>query len=91
MDREMMTASKVFMHLYTLAEGRCKNWCFVTMKMFNGLGMGFLKIENECVDKFSILETANNCLHRKTTIEWEHNLNWEVQNGSKKLITYLGI
>ncbi len=50
MDREMI-ASKVFWHSYTLAQGRCKNWCFLTIKMFNELGMGFLTNENECVDK----------------------------------------
>ncbi len=41
MDREMI-ASKLFWHSYTLAQGRCKNWCFLTIKMFNELGMGFL-------------------------------------------------
>ncbi len=70
MNREMI-ASKVFCHSYTLAQGRCKNWCFVTMKMFDELAMGFLKNENEYVDKHSILETANDCLHSKTTSKWE--------------------
>ncbi len=56
--------------------------------MFNELGMGFLTNENECVDKYSILETANICLHGKTTIEWEYNLNREVRNGSNKLRKY---
>ncbi len=37
--------------------------------MFDGLGMGFLKNENECVDMHSILETANYHLHGKTTIQ----------------------
>ncbi len=76
-DREMI-ASKVFWHSYTLAQGRCKNWCFLSIKMFHELGMGFLTNENECVDKHSIFETANNCLHGKTTIQWEYNLNKEV-------------
>ncbi len=53
MDREMIS-SKVFWHRYTLAHGRCKNWYFLTIKMFNELGMGFLTNENECVDKHSI-------------------------------------
>ncbi len=44
--------------------------------------------ENESVDKHSILETANNCLHGKTTIQWEYNFNTEVRNGSNKLRTY---
>ncbi len=89
MDREMF-ASKVFWHSYTLVQGRCKNWCFLTIKMFNELGIGFLTNENECVDKHSILETANNCLHGKTLtcIQWEYNLNREVRNGSNKLRTY---
>ncbi len=56
--------------------------------MFNELGMGFLTNENECVDKHTILETANNCIHGKTTIQWEYNLNREVRNGSNKLRTY---
>ncbi len=55
--------------------------------MFNELGIGFLTNENECVDKH-ILETAYNCLHGKTTIQWEYNLNREVRNGSNKLRTY---
>ncbi len=62
--REMIT-SKVFWHSYTLAQGRCKNWCFLTINMFNELGMDFLTSENECVDKHSILETANNRLYGK--------------------------
>ncbi len=37
--------------------------------MFKELGMGFLTNENECVDKHSIIETANNYLHGKTTIQ----------------------
>ncbi len=45
--------------------------------MFDGLGMGFLK--NGCVDQDSKLEKANGCLHYKTTIEWEHNLNKEYE------------
>ncbi len=80
--------SKVFWHSYILAQGRCKNWCFLTIKMFNQLGMSFLTNENEGVDKHSILETATNCLHGKTTIQWEYNLNREVRNGSNKLRTY---
>ncbi len=44
--------------------------------------------ENECFDKHSILETANNCLHGKTTIQWEYNLNREVRNDSNKLRMY---
>ncbi len=87
MDREMI-ASKVFWHSYTLAQGRCKNWCFLTIEMFNVLGMGFLTNENECVDKHSILETASNCLHGKTTIQWEYNRNREVRNHSNKLRIY---
>ncbi len=83
MDREMI-ASKVFWHSYTLAQDRCKNWCFLTIKMFDELGMGFLTNENECVDKLSILETVNNCLHCKIAIQWECNLNMEVRNGSNK-------
>ncbi len=27
------------------------------------------------VDKHSIIKTANNCHHGKTTIQWEYNLN----------------
>ncbi len=50
--------------------------------------MGFLTNENECVDNHSILETANNYFHGKTTIQWEYNLNREVRNGSNKLRTY---
>ncbi len=39
-----------------LLRGKVNNWCFGTMKMFDWLGMGFcLQIENECVDKHSIL------------------------------------
>ncbi len=87
MDREMI-AIKVLWHSYTLAQGRCKTWCFITIKMFNALEMGFLRNENECVDKPSILETANNCLNGKTTIQWEYNLNREVLNGNNKLRTY---
>ncbi len=60
-----MITSKVFWHSYALAKGRCKNLCFLTIKLFNKLGMGFLTNENECVDKHSILATANNCLHGK--------------------------
>ncbi len=56
--------------------------------MFNELGIGFLTNENECVDKHSILATANNSLHGKTTIQWEYNLNSEARNGSNKLRTY---
>ncbi len=33
MDREMI-ASKIFWHSYTLVLGRCKNSCFLTIKMF---------------------------------------------------------
>ncbi len=65
-----------------------KTGVFLTMKMFDELGMGFLTNENECVDKRSILKTANNCPHGKTTIQWEYNLNREVRNGSNKLRTY---
>ncbi len=36
MDREMI-ASKVVWHSYILARSRCKNWCFLTIKMFNEL------------------------------------------------------
>ncbi len=50
--------------------------------------MAFLTNENECVDKHSILETVNNCLHGKTTIHWEYNLNREVRNGSNKWRTH---
>ncbi len=50
--------------------------------------MGFPTNENECVDKHSVLVTANNCLHGKSTIQWEYNLNMEGQNGSNKLRTY---
>ncbi len=64
-----MIASKVCWHSYTLAQDRCKTWCFLTIKMFNELGMGFHTNENEFVDKHSIHETANNCLHGKTTIQ----------------------
>ncbi len=46
--------------------------------MFNELGMGFLTNQNEYVDKNSIPETANNCLHGKTTIQWEYKRNREV-------------
>ncbi len=46
MDREMI-ASKVLWHSYTQAQGRCKNWCFLIIKMFNELGMGFLTNEND--------------------------------------------
>ncbi len=84
-DREMI-ASKVFWH--SLAQDICKNWCLLTIKMFNGLGIGFLTNENECVDKHSILETTNNCLHGKTTIQWEYNLDRDVRNDSNKLRTY---
>ncbi len=56
--------------------------------MFNELGMGFLTNESECVDKHNILETANNCLHGITTIQWEYNLNREVRNCTNKLRTY---
>ncbi len=56
--------------------------------MFNEFGMGFLTTENECVDNHSILETDNNCLYCKTTIQWEYNLNRKVRNGSNKLRTY---
>ncbi len=50
--------------------------------------MGFCKNENECFDKHSILETANNHLHGIITLQWVHNGNKEVQNGSNKLRTY---
>ncbi len=56
--------------------------------MFNELGKGFRKNKNECVDNHSILETANNCVHGKTTIQLEYNRNGEVRNGSNKLRTY---
>ncbi len=49
---------------------------------------GFLKNENECFDKHSILVTASDCLDGKTNIECEYNLNMEVRNGSNKLRTY---
>ncbi len=71
--------------IHTLAQGRCKNWCFLTTIFFNELGMGFLTNENECVDKHSILEITINCIHGKTTIHWEYNLNREVRKGSNKL------
>ncbi len=87
MDREMI-ASKVFWHSYTLAQGRCTNWCFLTIKMFNEFGMSFHTNENEGVDKHGILETANNYVHGKTTIQSEYNLNREVRNCSNKLRTY---
>ncbi len=48
-----------------------KNGCFVTIKMFDWLAMGFLKNENECVDKHGMLETTNDCLYGKTTIQFE--------------------
>ncbi len=54
MDREMI-ASKVFWHSYTLAQGRCKNGCFLTIKIFNELGMGFLTNENKSVDSIVYL------------------------------------
>ncbi len=33
-------------------------------------------------------QPITNCLHGKTTIQWEYNLNREVRNGSDKLRTY---
>ncbi len=41
-DREMI-ANNIIWHSYTLAQSTCKNWCFVTITLFEKLGMGFLK------------------------------------------------
>jgi hypothetical protein len=82
------TASKIFWYTHGLAHSRCKNWCYLTMQMFDNAGLSHLREVDNCANKSAVLKNANVNFTAETLRTWEHNLHRPVRVGNNKLRTY---
>ncbi len=76
-------ASKIFWYTHGLALTNCKNWCHLTLKMFDNDELGHLREANNCVSMGAVLKEANAYFTNETISNWEHNLNRIVRVGNK--------
>ncbi len=77
-------ASKIFWYTHGLALTNYKNWCHLTLKIFDNDELAHLREADNC----AVLEEANTYFTNETIPTWENNLNRTVRVGNNKLRTY---
>ncbi len=81
-------ASKIFWYTHGLTLTNCKNWCHLTMNMFDNDELAYLREADNCLGKGVVLEEANAHFTNETISPWENNLHRTVRVGNNKLRTY---